>query len=250
MDLNSDINILGSLSDYNFVKLIISGLIDNHASEDAQIEYTNIKTIKSFKRFEKAINSTFNKFKSENLEDLIRCVFQSEDISYTTMLLLFWNGSLNNELIAYLNENVYFPALYSGRSIIMADEVLACISELKTKENALKSWAASTLSITASKYLTILKKMGFLEGTTKKKIIYHNLTDKEFVLFIYWLLEAEGMPNILDSKWLQYGFLEKKDFLTRVLQKKYMKYLSVAYNGDKLKIEPIILYKEIFYELG
>lgn len=70
--------------------------------------------------------------------------------------------SLNNELLAYLNEKVYFPVLFSGRTIITAEEVSACLKELKQTEEGLKEWSDSTIDITASKYLTLLKNSDFL----------------------------------------------------------------------------------------
>jgi hypothetical protein len=250
MNINSDINVLGSLSDYNFVNLILSGTTENEKAEDIKQAYTNIKTIKSYKRFEKAINSTLNRFCNNEIESLIKKALASEGISFTSMIMLFWNGSYNNELLAYLNNNIYFPALFSGRVSIRADEALACLKELRESEEELKKWSDSTINVTASKYLTFMKKFELLDGTVKKTIVHHNFNDKEFVLFIYWILQIEEKANILESDWLKYCLMEREAFIIRAMQKKYMKFFSLNYNGEKMKIEANFSCEEICNELN
>lgn len=171
-----------------------------------------------------------------------------QDLDETMLLMFFWNMSLNNELLAYLNEKVYFPVLFSGRTIITAEEVSACLKELKQTEEGLKEWSDSTIDITASKYLTLLKKFGLLDGAIKKKIIYKNLSEKQFVLFLYWLMQAEDTTNLGDSIWMKYSFMEKEYFIERCLQHKYTKYINVNFNGDILRVEPLLSYEEICHE--
>ena len=77
------------------------------------------------------------------------------------------------------------------------------LKKLRESEDALKNWSDSTLNTTASKYLTFIKKFELLNGSIKKTILHHSLNDKEFVLFIYWILKIEVKPNILESNWLK-----------------------------------------------
>jgi hypothetical protein len=209
--------------------------------------YTSIKTDKSVKRFEKAIKATLISSKKNNLEFIIRQAIKSNVTSTDTLLLLFWNASANNELLFYLNEKVFFPAFYSGRVSVKNDEVVACLKELKLRESDLKKWSEITITTTASKYLTLLKKFGLMEGSVNKTIIHPNLSDSMFVLFAYWITSMAEKPNIVENSWLLYFFSEKQSFLDRILQKKYSKYFNVIYTGDKLSIEPIIPY-ELIYE--
>jgi hypothetical protein len=248
MKTNSDINVLGGLPDYNLIRIYIAGEADDKTSDQVQQQYTSIRTEKAFKRFIKSIDTSMNTFKTENLREMLqqRCI--SFDLDDTLLYLLFLNMSLNNELFAYMNENIYFPVLYSGRTTITADEVVACLKELKQTEPSLKEWSDSTINVTASKYLTLLKKIGLLFGSVKKQILHKNLTDKQFVLFLYWLMQAEDTTNMSDSKWMKYGFIEKDYFTERCLQHKFSKYVNVNYNGDILRIEPTISYKEIAHE--
>lgn len=247
MNINSDINVLGSLPDWNLIKVFLSENMDSIKEKGGIHSYTAIKTDKSVKRFEKAIKATLIQNKNPELETIIRQTIKANTTSADTLLLLFWNASANNELLFYLNEKVFFPAFYSGRVSIKNDEVVACIKDLKQSEKDLQKWSEITVTTTASKYLTLLKKFGLMEGSVNKSIVHPYLTDELFVLFTYWIAAISDKPNLIESHWLSYCFSEKQSFLDRLLQKKFSKYFNVVYTGDKLSIEPIIPY-ELIYE--
>ncbi len=168
---------------------------------------------------------------------------------FDSLLILFWNASVNNELLDYLNSKIYFPALYSRRVTIKKDEVLACLKELEYTELSMPKRSDSTIDTTASKYLTLLKKFSLMEGGAKKTILQNRISDKALILFIYWLLAVETKANILESKWLQYCFLEKAVFIQRIMQKKFMRFYDLNYSGDNLKIETTLSYEVIYDEL-
>jgi hypothetical protein len=246
MNINSDINVLGSLPDWNLIKVFLSEDMDSINEKGGIHTYTAIKTDKSVKRFEKAIKATLIASKKSNLGLIIRQAIKSNVTSTDTLLLLFWNASVNNELLFHLNEKVFFPAFYSGRVSIKNDEVVACIKDLKQSEKDLQKWSEITVTTTASKYLTLLKKFGLMEGSVNKSIVHPHLSDGLFVLFCYWVAAISDKPNLVDSPWLSYCFSEKQAFLDRLLQKKFSKYFNVVYTGDKLSIEPLIPYESIY----
>lgn len=221
MDINSDINILGGVPDYNLIRIYIAGEAKDKSSDEIQREYTTIKTEKAFKRFQRAIDKSMNSFKTTELKEMIQTLCNTQSLDETMLLLFFWNMSVNNEMFAYLNEQVYFPMLFSGRNVVTAEEVLACLKELKQGETTLQKWSDSTMKITASKYLTVMKKLGLVNGGIKKRIVYKNLSDKQFLLFAYWLMQVEESTNLSDSSWMKYGFMEKPYFIERCLQNKY-----------------------------
>ncbi|MBF0225337.1 MAG: DUF1819 family protein [Desulfobacterales bacterium] len=251
MNINSDINVLGSLSDFN---LIISFLKENIKTSDNKVHevqqvYSNIKTLKSFKRFKTAINNTLIKFYNPIVESLICKVINTEGISSDSLLVLFWNASINNELLNYLNQQVYFPAFYSGRVTIKTNEVVACLQELKRNEKSMLKWSDSTVNTNASKYLTLLKKFLIMKGRLNKTLERPYLNDKLLIIFVYLLLAIDSSSNLLESKWLNYCFLEKEIFIQRIMQKKFMKYFNLDYTGAKLKIETTVPYEEIYDKL-
>ena len=246
MIINTDLNILGGLPDWNLINVFLKDSIVTLREGGGINSYTGIKTDKSVKRFEKAISGTLTKFSNAHIETLVRSILIDEDISNDSLLLLFWNSSFNNELLNYLNTALYFPAFYSGRISIKPDEVVACLKDLKEREIELKKWSDSTLRIAASKYLTLLKKFSLMEGSRNKSIIHPYLNDKMFILFVYWLTAIESKSNLLVSEWLKYSFCERAVFIERSMQKKFAKYFQLNYTGDKLKIETIVLYEKIY----
>lgn len=246
MIINTDINILGGLPDWKLIYVFLNEDLKSIRAAGGTRSVTTIKTDRSVMRFEKAITNTLLKFKNEDVESLFRSIIESEEISADSLLFIFWNASLNNDLLHYLNDKVFFPALYSGRVSIKTDEASACIKELKQKENDLQKWSDVTVNTTASKYLTLLKKFRLMDGAANKTINHPNVNDKMFVFFIYWLVSVSDASNILISPWIQYSFSEKQIFIQRVMQKKFSKFFNIQYTGDKLSVDPLISYKEIY----
>jgi hypothetical protein len=246
MNINSDINILGGLPDWNLIAVFLSEDIKSIQLKGGIHSFTAIKTDKSVKRFEKAITGTLLQFKNVEVQHLFSSLIKGENLSSNTLLFLFWNASANNDLFKYLNETIFFPAFYSGRITLKKDEVEACINELKTFENGLYIWTAETVKTVARKYLTLLKKFGLMDGSINKTIRNPHLDDTMFVIYVYWLVALSQASNLINSNWLQYGFTEKQLFIDRLLQKRYSKHFNVIYTGDRLKIETLIPYKEIY----
>jgi hypothetical protein len=246
MIINTDINILGGLPDFNLIKHYLFSDKTSFADKSDHYTFTAIKSDEAVKRFERAITRTLVTFKNIEQASLVRSMLSSESISHDSLYLLFWNASVNNELLNYLNSQVYFPSFYSGRLVIRKEEIGACIKDLKEKEEQLKEWTIVTIETVASKYLTLLKKFNLLEGSNTKKILHPYLSDKMFVLFIYWLTATETSSNLLESEWLKYCFCEQPIFIERVMQKKFAKFFQLTYTGDKLKIETTIPYQNIY----
>jgi len=246
MRINSDINILGSLTDWELVSWMISRGVDVPVDKTVKHQFTSIKTTKSLTTSLKVIKDNLLRTVNESLHQLVISVVKKGGLSKEALIVLFWNASANNELLFYLNDNVFFPAYYSGRVSIRKDEVVACLKELKNYEVDLKNWSEKTIDTTASKYLTLLKKFGLMEGSANKNILHPHFSDEVFVLFVYWLAAVSTKPNLVSSNWINYCFSEKQIFLERLLQKKFSKFYNVVYTGDNLTIEPSNSYKLIY----
>ena len=61
-------------------------------------------------------------------------------------------------------------------------------------------------------------------------------------------MQAEETTNVGDSCRQKYSLMEKEFFIERCLKHKYTKYISVNYNGEILRAEPILSYEEICHE--
>jgi len=251
MIVNSDINILGGLHEFELIFKFINKESTTSQTEEPSFPdnsfFTKIKTDKSVKRFGRAIRRTLLSYKNDKIKCLVLNMLENEGISDNSLLILFWNASINNELLNYLNAQVYFPAYYSGRLVIRQDEVLACIKELKTKSETLQKLSNKTIEILATKYLTLLRKFKLLEGSNTKTIKHPYLSDLSFIYFFYWIMAVESKSNVFESSWLIYSFNEKDILLERLLQKKYTKFIDLTYTGDRLTLIPIVDYKKLYY---
>jgi hypothetical protein len=240
--INTDINILGGMPELDLIR----DYVPNNGTDPSALGASSIRTQKSKDRFENAIKATFFENTRDKLLSLLSATIKAEGISDDCILLLFWIASSNNELLDHINRHVFFPALYSGRATIKPEEVLACLKELKESEPTLRKWSDYTLKLTASKYLTLLKKFKLVDGSVNKTIRHPYLNEKAFVFLIYWMMEAASKTNILESKWFVYSFHERDLFIERIRQNRFSKYLAITFLGDKLKVEPIIDYKDIY----
>jgi hypothetical protein len=249
MNINSDINIIGGLPDFSLILHYMNEDIHVGKIKDGHQAYTSIKTSESVTRFKTSIRGSLLSYKNKSVKLLVETILKVEGIASNSLLLLFWNFSHNNDLLQYLNDKVFFPALYSGRLVLAKDEVRACLDELKSTEPTLGKWSESTLNKIAYKYLSVLAKFGILTEGQNKTIRDIYLDDKMLVMFIYWLVAVESRPNLIESKWLNYGFTEKPVLIERLLQKKLSRYISLTYTGDNLRIETLVPYETLYHEL-
>ncbi|PZM83739.1 MAG: hypothetical protein DKM50_01305 [Candidatus Margulisiibacteriota bacterium] len=249
MNINTDINVIGSISDLSIIANIINAGSGNTPASPNDLSNTTLKTTRSLQRYERAVKNTLVYFKNDEIKVLFNTVYEKEGLSENSLSMLFLNVSFNNDLLDYFNQSIYFPAYFSGRIAIKKSEVIACIQDLKQREDALKKWSDSTIDVTARKYLALLSKFNLLEGGRSKTISHKYIDDKQLIIFLYWLSKVEIRSNLLESKWLAYCLLDKEAFIARVLQKNLMKYFDVSYTGNSLKLETQISYKEMYNEL-
>ena len=238
--IDSTINILGGMPDLQLINYFLL----EHDSKQEHFQFTDIRSQKSVQRFKKAIKDGFITGNSK-IDELTRTYLFNKNIN-ENRYLLFLILSVNNSLFNSLNENVFFPVYYSGRKLIKKEEVLVCLKDLTKRNQDLAKWGDYTLELTASKYLTLLKKFGLMEGVAKKEIVYQNLNLEEFTLFIYCIAEFDKSPNKLKSEWLPYSFLEKEFLLKMVLDKKRMKFIDLTYASENLKYKTLIEYSQLY----
>lgn len=244
MVINTNINIIGGLPDFNLIKYFF---LNDKEIQKKHFEFTAIRTEKSVNRFKKAIVEAFD-VQNQNVRIMFTEFLRNESIENLNYLL-FLLFSFNNYLFNYLNNNVFFPVYFSGRKYIKKEEVLMCMKDLRKSNEELKSWSESTIETTASKYLTLLKKFGLLAGFQKKEIVYKNPSFEEFVVFNYLLSVFEENSNKYNSDWIPYSFYEKDFYIQKILDKKLMPLLEINFNGDNLKIKNITNYKDLYYAL-
>lgn len=239
---NTDINIIGSIPDYNIVsKAITLHSQTKDALEDCIIKNNefDFRTEKSRKRFVAALYSAFINFKNEHHKELIEKIF-TQNISTTTKhLVLFWQFSIINPLFYEINTEVFIKNYYSGRVTFAKNDIVAFIKDLIYKNPHLKDkWSELTIETIASKYLTILKKLDLLDGSIKKTFKHIQISNEALLVFIELALTLEPeLSDFFQSKYFPLIFMSKESFLSRAKELALKELLEFSYNGITLKIE-------------
>ena len=239
---NTDINIIGSIPDYNMIYKAIK-LYSQHQEllEDAIIKNNefDFRTEKSRKRFLSALYSAFLSYKNPNHKILIENLFASDTCQSTLYFVLFWQFSIINELFFEINKDVFIKNYFYGRTTLSTDNVVAYIKELISKHIELKGkWSEVTVATIASKYLTILKKLDLVDGSIKKVFKNINVSNDALLVFIELILAVDtGLSDFTSSKYFTLAFMSKDEFLGRAKELALKGKINMQYNGISLKIE-------------
>lgn len=241
---NSDINVIGSIPDYQLiVKTIKLYSVDDKAMRDAIIKRNefDFKTENSRKRFLAAVNSAFLNFQNKDHEELITDLFSHHISLKTQQLILFWQFSFSNRLFFEISRDVFIKNYFSGRVLFAKEDIVAYIKDLSSSTPELKGkFTDLTISTIASKYLTVLKKLDLVEGKQKKSFKHIQVSNEALVVFLHLLNAVE--PNgadILQSKYSLLAMVSPESFAERVKLLAKKDFFNMSFNGVALKIEPI-----------
>lgn len=239
---NTDINIIGSIPDYAIVYKAIKlhsqtqGALENAIIKNNDFDF---RTEKSRKRFVTALYSAFINFKNPHHKKLIENIFSTELSLTTKQLTLFWQFSLANPLFYEINSDVFVKNYFSGRVSFPKEDVVAYIKELISKNSQLKEkWSELTIQTIASKYLTILKKLDLVEGSSKKTFKHIQISNEALLVFIELALAVEpDLGDFFKSKYFTLIFMSKESFLERTKELAMKDLIELSYNGVTLKLE-------------
>ena len=172
---DSGINVLGSIPDYGAMLEFICEYTGKKSESEQAFSF---RTHKTFNRFLAAIKASILQFANDDQKTMFLSAISSDDFSVREKLLvLFWQLVYGNALFAKVTKEVFMRAVYQGRTSLSVIDVLSLLHHIKETEESELNWSEETLKITASKYLTMLKKMNLAEGKTAKDICtYHYRT--------------------------------------------------------------------------
>ena len=253
--INSDnydttINIIGGLRDSS----VIYQVIESHFNDSDNLRdlisgrnELNLRTERSRKRVETAINSGFLKFRNQDHKDLIESLFQHNVSLPERELILFWQFSLNNRLFREISCQVFAKVYFSGRTVLSKDDITAYLKEFlhQNKQLGLK-WSESTIKTLSTKYLNLMTKLNFLTGVRKKTFRHLKITSESLVLFLYFAkLYDPANKNILLNVLLPLAFVEQEDIRERLKKISQKGMFDMNYDGVALNIELTHSYKGI-----
>ena len=232
---DSGVNILGSIPDYNVMLDYVS---DTYGVTDGSAGAFQFRTEKSLKRFISAIEACILRFHNDTHRRMFFDAIADEDCSFSErLIILFWQLTDSNSLFSLVTREVFMKAVYSGRITIAADEVLAFLRYVKETNPGEMQWSDDTLKISASKYLTIMKKLGLAEGTTRKTIQHPVITQRLFVYFVRFVITVCPDSPTLDNPYMTFAFSDRQTIISRLKKIENIPYWDITQIGNDIKID-------------
>ena len=239
--VKSNINILGGFEDfYKIPDLLSSSPIS-----------LNERTESSSKRYLSAVNETFNQFRSTQLKQLFLAGLGAQGVSEEAkrriMALQF---AAVDPLFESLFKDCFIPIANSGRTTVSKHDVIAYIDEKIRIGELNVRWTRETIDTLSRKFLSVLKKLGFLEGRAKKTL-RESYTGPDFLIFFhYWLQAFDDISNVLASRFFPLLMVSKEKYLFLLKQEVIRNKIDWSYSGDKIHVSTKLTIDEYADELS
>lgn len=240
--INSDINIIGGIPDFNLIEVAMAHFAKGKDLLDLkELLVTNnafdFRTESARSRFLYAVSGSILVFANNKHKVLIKNLFSTPRHDDLKRKSVFWQLLVGNELFRMISQQVYAKAYFSGRATLAGKEIFAYLKELQSIFPKLKAFSDSTLDTIASKYLTILKKLGMVEGVAKKRLLNVRLTENEILFFTYFILSVDdATTDILKSPYQEFFFMEKPELVQALKNIKFMPFLDITSTGEALNV--------------
>ena len=240
---NSDINIIGGIPDFSLIEVTLNqfakgkGLVDLKETLVTNNAF-DFRTERTRKRFLAAMQCNILVFANDQHKQLIEALFGSTGLESLKRRVIFWQLLVGNNLFRAISKDVYAKVYFSGRTTLASSEIYAYLKDLQNSSETLKEFSDSTLKIIASKYLTILKKLGMVDGLSKKRILNIRLSEYEVLFFTYFCLSADDSTgDILKNTYREFFFIEKPDLLQVLKNIKFMPFIDITSAGEALNVQ-------------
>lgn len=232
---NSAVGILGGVPDYSVMIDHINHLLsDCPAEEQTSFQF---RTNSATGRFSRVVESCFLSFENDSHRHLFKNAVSSNDFTLEEkLIILFWQLAYCNVLFSEITSNVFLRALYSGRTSISSSDVEAFMKHLKVQSPEDMSWSDSTIKTTASKYLTVLKKLGFADGKIQKAIRAPHISSSLFIYLVKFALSAYPDFNNLDNPMFRYSFLDNQSIINRLKTIEYIPLWDITQVANDITI--------------
>lgn len=232
---DSGVNIMGSIPDYNVMLDFVS---DTYGITEGSTGTFTFRSEKSFKRFVAGIEACVLRFESDAHRAMFFKAISDQSFSVQERLIvLFWQLTYANRLFSYITKEVFMKAVYAGRITITAEEVLAFLRHIKETEPNELQWSEGTLKISASKYLTIMKKLGLADGAVKKTILHPVITSRLFVYFIRFVQTICPNDRSLHNPYMPFAFDEEQSIINRLKKVDNIPYWDISQVGSEITID-------------
>ena len=165
--------------------------------------------------------------------------FSNQELSRA--ILFFWLFSINNRLFFELNRDLFLNYYFSGRAELPKGEIIAFLKELiASHSDSKKLWSESTIERIASKYLTLLKKLGLLEGSQKKYFRYVNISDELLTFYVHiYCRMSNRRTNLLEDEFMSFSFIPEESMIDRLKGIAKKKLIRMSLSGSSVNVAPV-----------
>jgi hypothetical protein len=207
----------------------------------------NLRTEKSRKRIQVAINNEILQFINQDHQDIFQEIFTDRVPLQDKELVLVWQFALNNRLFREISSRVFAKTYYSGRASISKEDITAYLKEFLRQNESLEiSWSENTVNTLSTKYLNLMSKLGFLSPGRVKSFKHIRPSSEVQVLFLYFAkLLSPSASNILTNELLPLSFVPSEDVQDRLKKLSLKGFFNMNFNGVALNIELTHSYKGI-----
>lgn len=209
------------------------------------------RSLKSSKRYEKALTEVFLDFHNDTHQKLFQACMAStvmtEETKFRTMSLQFY---FNDLLFRTLFNDCFLPIYKSGRIYISKVDIISFIYEKIRSDHWKLKWSTETIETVGRKYLSVMKKLGYLEGRAKKSIKEPYLGLDFLIFFHFWLEGVEENMNVLTSQFFPMLMISKEKYRFFMKQPEVREKLEWHFTGEKFAVEPKLTINEYVDELS
>lgn len=254
-DLNTSINIIASISDFEIIfrvlELHFSGVPkEKIKSNDDIFSPITFRTISSKTRALNGIVEGFGKTASPNHNELLAELFRRENNIILKRFALLLQLALNNKLFYDLTKNLFLKRMFLGNLTIRTEDVESYIYSIRSEHKEIGRWSDSTIHTIAYKYLILMKKLGLAEGKVVKEYTPITPRDKELLFFIYFINSIQDTKvDFTKNSFIDFLLIDYDSFYHFIKSINLKKYISIESTGTEIYIINNLSNSEFINEL-
>ncbi len=248
---NTNLKVIASIPDFNLLYDVFryyakgsdkKAVMEKIISRDIY----GIRTEATRGRFLRGIHSTLINYKNASHRQLIYDCFTKESTLELKRIAIYLQIAINNQVFFELTNRVFLKLYFAGRLTVDKIEFSSYLYNLKEENSQVRKWDDSTIEEVASKYLTLLKKLGFLKGKQKKEFVHITLSD-ESIIFALYLFKAinDETSYILENSYIDLLPISKDSLVERIKKIALKDFFLVSFVGNKLSLELTYDYKDV-----
>lgn len=228
------------------LKMLNNGSKERVKKEVVQNNIFDYNTSYSRKCLFSTVSRAFLHFTTKKGRETFLKILRTNISKTSKKQILFYTLCRNSYTTYRLTLDVFFPRYIQGNTKLPKEDVLRYLMEKSKTTKTVREWTEETRETVAGKYLTLMKKFGFLKGRQKKEFIYFSPELEPFVYVVYRLLNEGKTPKkIANSEKFKLLMLQERDVLKYLRNSANTGYINFAQAGDVYEITPKYKLKEL-----